>query len=494
MKKKIIITEEQLINLIRKRGRPKKIKSDDEIVPKTKKSRGRPRKNFDINYNTRDPYVPNWSYEQNLVAFYCYKFDPENLNVGPKYDTNGQLREIANHYIGTVTRSLEMQMSNFNYLDTMNTKNPKGLKDYSETQKIVYNDHKDDSEIEIRSEVLRYFSTLDTDEIFRVFIEKFNKINKIKEKKELQKNLDLSNKRAKDYERLQLQMKGMNPDTSKDNGIAKTNLINFLKNDNLKKVFNVLYGPVIRVFKNQPEFKRGYNGKLLPGVPDPKSPDYGQLTGEDILKMIENDPIDAVLDQGLYESTNKKIRLTEEQFKNVIKKSLEELNYQEFKNNENLEILRNALDKNKMVSVVFVKKDGTVRPMLIRKKLSSYQYSDREKSEKQLNIQSNNNILHVVDINTYKKALNDNGGDRTAAAKASYRSINLETVLGFMASGQFFDLRDENNIRDRFGEDVYNSLTKTMINKLAELNNQENHPNEREMEIAEKLTQKVKNN
>jgi hypothetical protein len=54
------------------------------------------------------------------------------------------------------------------------------------------------------------------------------------------------------------------------------------------------------------------------------------------------------------------------------------------------------------------------------------------------------------------------------AAKGAWRTINLETVLGFMVRGQFIDLRDENNIMDRFGEDVYNSLTKSMKNVLAQ--------------------------
>ena len=37
-----------------------------------------------------------------------------------------------------------------------------------------------------------------------------------------------------------------------------------------------------------------------------------------------------------------------------------------------------------------------------------------------------------------------------------------------MARGNFIDLRDENEIMDRFGEEVYNSLTKAMKNVLAQ--------------------------
>ncbi len=37
-----------------------------------------------------------------------------------------------------------------------------------------------------------------------------------------------------------------------------------------------------------------------------------------------------------------------------------------------------------------------------------------------------------------------------------------------MVRGNFIDLRDENEIMDRFGEQVYNSLTKSMKNALAQ--------------------------
>ena len=37
-----------------------------------------------------------------------------------------------------------------------------------------------------------------------------------------------------------------------------------------------------------------------------------------------------------------------------------------------------------------------------------------------------------------------------------------------MVRGNFIDLRDENDIMNRFGEEVYNSLTKSMKNVLAQ--------------------------
>jgi hypothetical protein len=184
------------------------------------------------------------------------------------------------------------------------------------------------------------------------------------------------------------------------------------------------------------------------------------------------------------------IILTESQFKKLLSHyvneeiNINELSYDEFQNSEGLNPLRESLNKNKMVSVVFLKKDGTVRPMLIRK-LSTYQYSDREKTEKQANVQQNNDILHVNDMNVYKKALIDNGGDKTLASKVSYRSINLNTVLGFMAGGRFFDLREENNIRELFGEEAYNSLTKTMIKKLADADNIVQNIQNEDPEMAE---------
>jgi len=48
------------------------------------------------------------------------------------------------------------------------------------------------------------------------------------------------------------------------------------------------------------------------------------------------------------------------------------------------------------------------------------------------------------------------------AAKRAWRSIKLPNVLGFSVGGRFIDLRDENDIMDRFGEEVYNNLSPTM--------------------------------
>jgi outer membrane protein OmpA-like peptidoglycan-associated protein len=129
---------------------------------------------------------------------------------------------------------------------------------------------------------------------------------------------------------------------------------------------------------------------------------------------------------------------------------------------EPLQSLRNALDKNQMVSVAYVKKDGSVRHMLVKRNISSYVRSDREKTEKQANVESNNDIKKVVDFTLYRKNLRDNGGDKEMAAKSCWRTINLKDVLGFSAGGNFIDLREENDILNRFGETIYGSLTKSM--------------------------------
>ena len=178
----------------------------------------------------------------------------------------------------------------------------------------------------------------------------------------------------------------------------------------------------------------------------------------------------------------KKIIVTESQMRRLLDKmineskmGIDELDYQSYTEGDDLQQLRDAIDRNILVSVAFVKKDGSVRHMAIKKNISSYVGSDREKSEKQMNVEMNNNIKKVVDINAYNKKLKelrnmgvDDDQAKAEASKVAWRSISLENVLGFMVRGNFVDLRDENDIMNRFGEEVYNSLTKSMKNALAE--------------------------
>jgi hypothetical protein len=145
-----------------------------------------------------------------------------------------------------------------------------------------------------------------------------------------------------------------------------------------------------------------------------------------------------------------------------------------------------------MVSVSFVKKDGEVKHMLVRKNLSSDVGSEREKTDAQMNVEMNHDLKKVVDINAYKRELKylrnqnpemDSATIKQMASKKAWRSINLKNVLGFMVGGRFIDLRDENEIMDRFGETIYNSLSKSMINSLRPV---ADNPDNNEGEIDER--------
>lgn len=187
------------------------------------------------------------------------------------------------------------------------------------------------------------------------------------------------------------------------------------------------------------------------------------------------------------------LRLTESEFNDFIKRiinesenEIDEVTYDDYMGGESLQLLRNALDKNQMVSVAYVKKDGSVRHMLVKRNISSYVRSDREKTEKQVNVESNNNIKRVVDLTLYRKNLKDNEGDKEMAAKSCWRTINLKDVLGFSVSGRFIDLRQENDIFNRFGETIYGSLTKSMIRAM------ETEQGEAQMGIEEDINEAIR--
>jgi hypothetical protein len=171
------------------------------------------------------------------------------------------------------------------------------------------------------------------------------------------------------------------------------------------------------------------------------------------------------------------LRLTESELTKIIQEMINTnemaLSHQDFHTSEDLSDLRNAINSNKIVSVAFVKKDGSVRHLAIKKYLSSYVPSENEKSEKQANVESNNNIMRVVDINSYIRDVKG-GLDKDAAAKKCWRTVTLGNVLGFLSGGKFKDLRQENNIQERFGDEVYNSLTKSMVRAMDAEQNQQN--------------------
>jgi hypothetical protein len=155
--------------------------------------------------------------------------------------------------------------------------------------------------------------------------------------------------------------------------------------------------------------------------------------------------------------------------------NLSELDYQSFSTGDEMKELRDAIDRNIVVSVAFVKKDGTVRHMGVRKSLAAYKHATGDRSEAQRNVESTHNLKKVIDVNAYIKNLKVSRAKglpedeaKAQAAKYSWRSINLENVLGFMAQGKFIDLRDENDILNRFGQDVYDALTPSMKNAMAQ--------------------------
>jgi hypothetical protein len=170
------------------------------------------------------------------------------------------------------------------------------------------------------------------------------------------------------------------------------------------------------------------------------------------------------------------VRITESQLDRIIKERVEvnELEREEFRHGENFQALRDALKKNIIIGVAFVKKDGTVSHKSIKRTLGSYIPSTAEKTDRQQNVNENNNTKRVIDVNAYIKALRANGGNKEQAASAAWRTFYFQNVLGFIAGSNFIDLREENEIMARFGEQVYNSLTRSMVAAMAQQHNQDN--------------------
>jgi hypothetical protein len=127
--------------------------------------------------------------------------------------------------------------------------------------------------------------------------------------------------------------------------------------------------------------------------------------------------------------------------------------------------VKQRYENNGRIGVAFVKANGAVRHMSFSKTLKAYQPSTAAKTDAQANYRQNNNLWSGYDVNEFIKAKKETGDD-AAAAKQSFRNFKLENVLAFSAGGRVFDMRDLNNIVERFGEDVANQLTKTMIQSL----------------------------
>jgi hypothetical protein len=145
------------------------------------------------------------------------------------------------------------------------------------------------------------------------------------------------------------------------------------------------------------------------------------------------------------------------------------------------EEVKQSYNGGKILSVVFVKSDGTVRPMAFSKFTKKYKPSENPKSDAQANVLINNNLMVGYDRNVYNKLKKELGYDKSLpleqqeqieqeAAKKSYRRFKLDQVLGFLAGGKFYDLRAENNIPP----EIAGQLTDRMKQKAAaELNQAE---------------------
>jgi hypothetical protein len=182
-----------------------------------------------------------------------------------------------------------------------------------------------------------------------------------------------------------------------------------------------------------------------------------------------------------------KIIINEAQYRRLIEQSAEmdeaPMDFQFFRTHDSLEELREALKNNRMISVAFVKDDGTVRHMLVRRFMGGYVASEKPKTEKQINLDQNNDVKTVVDVSVYRKILKELRGQgmddvaaRAEASKKSFRRIKLKQVLGFLVGGHFVDLRDENDIMNTYGADVYGSLTKGMVKAMEAENMQDEEP------------------
>jgi len=130
------------------------------------------------------------------------------------------------------------------------------------------------------------------------------------------------------------------------------------------------------------------------------------------------------------------------------------------------ECVKRNLHNNIIMSVAFVKRtNGEMRHMCFKKKIN---YPGRGGNpENQGTVNANYNLLTIADLNKYITNLHLFNGNKEWSAKECYRKISLDNVLGFLCGRHFYDMRDENDILNRFGEESYNQLTKGMIGTIA---------------------------
>ena len=151
--------------------------------------------------------------------------------------------------------------------------------------------------------------------------------------------------------------------------------------------------------------------------------------------------------------------------------------------------VQTAIKNNVTIGVAFVKKgDGSVRHMAFRRYL--LRYNRIKNNYDYYKIFTTKNMMTVYDINIYLK--NKKTMEFQKAAASSYRKIIIHNILGFLVGGQFYDTRETNKIRERFGEEIHNTLTKGMITAL-ERDKQEFDLNAKEVEsVNENYIQKSK--
>jgi hypothetical protein len=98
--------------------------------------------------------------------------------------------------------------------------------------------------------------------------------------------------------------------------------------------------------------------------------------------------------------------------------------------------------------------------MAFRKTLKAYVHSAAPKSDAQMNVNINNNLLNVVDTNAYIVALKDNNGDAVAASRKAYRKMRLDRVIAFMTGGEFFDMSEINDIPEELKDQITKNMAK----------------------------------
>ena len=134
-----------------------------------------------------------WSKRDNLIAFYCSKFDPKNLIPKRNIDSGLALQLLANHYLGTTEDSLKLQISNFRYLISGGDS---GMTDYSAKQNEIFEKFNNYNESKLRSMCLHILSTINTTEVYNSFKE--NNQHKV-EYNAIRKGNKLIDKGKRDY-------------------------------------------------------------------------------------------------------------------------------------------------------------------------------------------------------------------------------------------------------------------------------------------------------